>query len=117
MQLRKLGIAQVGYEIVGESRYLEEQKEIFVFRILQESFNNIIRHSHAKEVTILLSYEPDQLLLSITDNGNGFDQSIIDNRQSSGIGNMTKRAAMIGARFSLASRIGKGTAINLHLPF
>jgi len=117
MQLRKLGIAEVGYEIMGESAYLEEQKEIFVFRILQESFNNIIRHSQAKEVKILLSYEPDRLSLSITDNGKGFDQSIIDNRQSSGIGNMTKRAAMIGAHFSLVSKIGKGTTINLHLSF
>jgi two-component system, NarL family, sensor kinase len=117
MQLRKVGTAEVKYEVTGEGKYLEEQKEIFVLRIVQEAVNNIIRHSLAAEVRILLNYEPDRLSLSVTDNGKGFDPSIVESRQSSGINNMTKRAAMIGAYLILESKIGEGTTVNLCVPF
>jgi two-component system NarL family sensor kinase len=46
-QLKKLELPAVVYEVEGEYQFLDEQKEIFILRILQEAFNNIIRHSEA----------------------------------------------------------------------
>src|SRR6185312_6907487 len=115
-QLRKLGFADVSYEIDGDSKFLEEQKEIFILRIVQEAANNIIRHAEAREVSIQLGYEPDKLLVAVKDNGKGFDVNAVKGKQSSGICNMTRRAHMIGGKLEIDSKPGEGTLIRLCLP-
>jgi signal transduction histidine kinase len=115
--LRRLELLEVNFDVIGESRFLVEQTEIFILRIVQEAVNNIIRHSDARKVGILLSYEQDQLCLSVDDNGKGFDQSIVRNHQSSGIINMTKRAKLIGAAFNIRSSPGAGTTLRLTVPY
>ena len=115
--LRKLDLLEVDFEVRGESRFLDDQKEIFILRIIQEAVNNIIRHSEARKVGILLSYEPGQLFLSVMDNGKGFDESTVRSPQSSGIINMTKRAKIIGATFHIGSRPGAGTTMRLAVPY
>jgi two-component system NarL family sensor kinase len=116
-QLKKLELPVVDYVVEGEYQFLDEQKEIFILRILQEAINNIIRHSEARRVNILLSYRDTELSLSISDNGKGFNRSAISNHRSSGINNMTKRAKMIGAIFNVESRTGAGTTVNLSLSY
>jgi signal transduction histidine kinase len=116
-QLRKLELPEVNYEVKGEYQFLDEQKEIFILRILQEAVNNIVRHSDARAVTIQLNYTEANLSLHIADNGKGFDPALIVNGSSSGIGNMNRRAEMIGAIFNIDSTLGVGTAVNLLVPF
>jgi len=116
-QLKKLELPEVSYEVNGEYQFLDEQKEIFILRILQEAVNNIIRHSDARVVTIQLNYTQTNLSLHIADNGKGFDPTVIGNGNSSGISNMNKRARMIGAIFNITSTIGAGTAVNLLVPY
>lgn len=115
--LKKLEVVEVNFEVIGENRFLDEQKEIFIFRIVQEAVNNIIRHSDARKVNILLSYEQGQLSLSVADDGKGFDRSVVHSPQSSGIINMTKRAKLIGASFNIWSNLGTGTNVNLAVPY
>lgn len=118
IQLRKLELPEVVYEVDGEYQFLDEQKEIFILRILQEAINNIIRHSEARLVNIQLSYQQNNLSLSIRDNGKGFSASGGGGgAKTSGIGNMTKRAKMIGAVYSIESRIGMGTTVSLSVPY
>jgi two-component system NarL family sensor kinase len=117
IHLKRLDQVEVNFGVLGESRFLDEQKEIFILRIIQEAVNNLIRHSDARKVDILLNYEPGQLSLSVTDNGKGFDPSIVRNRQSSGIINMTKRAKMIGGTFTILSSMGAGTTVLLSVPY
>ena len=116
VQLKKLELPEVNYEVKGEYQFLDEQKEIFILRILQEAVNNIVRHSEARAVTIQLNYTETNLSLHIADNGKGFDPGVISHGNSSGIGNMNKRAEMIGAVFNINSSIGTGTAVNLLVP-
>jgi signal transduction histidine kinase len=108
---------EVNFEVTGESRFLDEQTEIFILRIIQEAINNILRHSNARKVTILINYEQGKLSLSVADNGKGFDESIVRNHQSSGIVNMTKRAKLIGATFNIGSSPGEGTIVQLFVPY
>lgn len=115
-QLQKPGVAEISYAVDGESRFLDEQKEIFILRIAQEAINNIIRHSQATRVDIRLEYRPDGLSMSISDNGKGFDQSVAKRKPSSGISNMRRRANMIGAQFIIQSKTGEGTLIRLYMP-
>jgi len=116
-QLKKLELPVVDYVVEGEYQFLDEQREIFILRILQEAINNIVRHSEARRVNILLSYRETGLSLSISDNGRGFNLSTIAHHRSSGINNMTKRAKMIGALFSVESNAGNGTTVRLSVPY
>jgi len=116
-QLRKLELPAVNYEVKGEYQFLDEQKEIFILRILQEAANNIVRHSEARTVTIQLNYTETNLSLHIADNGKGFDPAVISHGNSSGVSNMNKRAEMIGANFKIDSAPGAGTVVRLVVPY
>jgi two-component system NarL family sensor kinase len=117
-QLQKLAIGEVVYEISGDYQFLDEQKEIFILRILQEAINNVIRHSRATNIKILLTYENNSLILTIHDDGIGFNTTIInDQKNTSGLSNMMKRANMINAVFHIESAIQGGTEITIVVPY
>jgi signal transduction histidine kinase len=115
--LRKLEVAEVQFDVLGENRFMDEQKEIFILRIIQEAINNIVRHSDARKVNVLLSYELSHLSLTVRDDGKGFDRSAVPNPKSTGITNMTKRARLIGAIIDIQSSSGTGTTVNLTVPY
>jgi hypothetical protein len=115
--LKKLGVVEVRFAVKGENRFMDEQTEIFILRIIQEAINNIVRHSDAHKVNVLLSYEQSQLSLSVEDDGMGFDPSAAINPKSAGIHNMTKRAGLIGATLDIHSTPGEGTTVNLSVPY
>lgn len=86
-----------------------------VFLIFKESVNNLVRHSGCTEAEIEFRVEDDWLALRVSDNGAGFDAS----RQSDGHGlmSMRDRARDTGGDFEVLSGNGKGTTVNLKLPF
>jgi two-component system NarL family sensor kinase len=120
-QLQKAGSYHILFDVKGNCQHLEEQKEIIIFRILQETINNIVRHAAAKEVIVLLSYLANRVILYIRDNGGGFDPgmvSYLDRKNDiSGIRNMMKRAKMIDADFRIKSNPGAGTIITVSVPY
>jgi len=105
--------------VTGEPNLLPDTKEIFLFRIVQEAINNIIRHSNASEIWISLEYAKNFLVLQVRDNGSGFilDEKISGPDPVSGIYNMQRRAKIIEAEFELDSQVGKGTCIKVITPF
>jgi signal transduction histidine kinase len=111
--------AAAGVEIVVQSagipRKLPAVTEHNLLRVAQEALANALKHSGAKQIMIVLEYEPSQIQLSISDDGHGFD--ITTDSQASGghfgLLDMRERAEKIGARFSLASLPGHGTEILL----
>jgi signal transduction histidine kinase len=118
IQLQKLTTPQVTYELKGDYQFLDEQREIFILRILQEAINNVIRHSGAVRLHISLIYENNSLTMVIRDNGKGFNTSAIETRKNtSGLNNMMKRAKMIDARFQVDSILNSGTEITLVVPY
>jgi two-component system, NarL family, sensor kinase len=116
-QLKKLEKLKVICRINGDYRFLDEQKEMFILRILQEAINNVIRHSEADTIEILLSYMDRNLSLLIRDNGKGFNIANVQKGKTSGISNMTKRAKMIGAKFNIDSSARTGTLIVITVPY
>ncbi|HWZ21209.1 MAG TPA: ATP-binding protein [Cytophagaceae bacterium] len=109
--------AQLG--VTGEPKTLPDTKEIFLFRIVQEAINNIIRHSKASDIWISLEYAKNFLALQVRDNGNGFilDEKISGPDLVSGIHNMQRRAKIIEAEFEIDSQVGKGTCIKVITPY
>jgi signal transduction histidine kinase len=93
---------------------LNENIEISVYRIIQEIFNNILKHAQATEIGIsLIRQAEEKLELSITDNGIGFDTGEII--KSSGIGwkNIYSRLAIINGTLNINSKKNSGTCIEI----
>lgn len=98
-----------------EDTFLEEESAMAVFRIVQESLTNIVKHAYATHVHILLNDLETHLLLSIRDNGCGFDTKS-QYKESFGLVGIEERAIMIGGKLSIFSTPGNGTYIELHVP-
>jgi two-component system, NarL family, sensor kinase len=117
--IKKTGSFETGFEISGTIRKLEAQKELILFRIVQEVLNNIIKHSRATMINIKLQYELSLFSLQISDNGEGFDLRPLQENSKFGLGirNMKNRAQLIGAQFEIISTLAVGTTVNISLPF
>ena len=89
---------------------------IALFRVAQESFNNIRKHANASQVDVFLMAIDDSFVLEIIDNGQGFaiDESLAPG--CLGIRGMRERIELLGGEFHLASRPGKGTLVRATLP-
>lgn len=99
--------------IKGNLFKINPQKEMVLFRIAQEALNNCIKYSAAKQITILMQYQPQLFVLQVQDDGKGFDAS-----QITGIGmkSMQNRTQLIGGTFNLKSTLGNGTIVTVELP-
>lgn len=86
-------------------------KEV-IYRVSQESLNNISKHAQASQVFIDLHRSEDQIQLEIRDDGRGFDPQSAS-PESLGLGIMRERAESIGARYQIHTKIGAGTRIEL----
>lgn len=108
-------------QVDGSIRKLEPQRELIIFRIIQESLNNIIKHAEAKTIRVNASYQETGLQLSVEDDGKGAPVSALDMEKNSyrslGLRNMHNRATMIGAVFTLLSEQERGTKVTLDIPF
>jgi two-component system, NarL family, sensor kinase len=117
--IRKTGF-ETALEITGETIRMEPQKELILFRIVQETLNNIIKHAEAKKITVTMNYTPDTMEMKIKDNGRGVDLSPLNAGTDGGFGlgirNMHNRAKLIGADFNMSSSIGNGTTVSLIVP-
>jgi PAS domain S-box-containing protein len=111
MSRKKLGIildADEGYS-------LPTGVQVGIYRIAQETLNNIAKHSRASEVRMRLEATAEGVRLSINDNGHGFE---IDKIQPERLGLhiMRERAAAIGADLTINSAIGQGTTVVVQWP-
>lgn len=96
---------------------LPEAMKTGLFRIFQESLTNVARHSKAKKVAVTLNRENGSVILSIKDDGVGFDKENVTNKKTLGILGMKERTSMIGGSYEIISKPGKGTQIVVTIPF
>jgi signal transduction histidine kinase len=90
----------------------DDHIKIYLYRIIQEALNNIVKHAEATKVDISLLYENDEIRLTIADNGIGFDMTKT-RKSGNGINNMNDRAEILGGTFKLVSNPGVGTTIEV----
>lgn len=88
---------------------------IGLFRILQESLTNVMRHAEAHTVELNLSLSDGLLCMSIADDGRGFDQSK-ERPASFGLVGMRERVLIMGGRLQLDSTPGEGTTLRIYIP-
>ncbi|MAT54302.1 MAG: hypothetical protein CMN32_07445 [Saprospirales bacterium] len=87
-----------------------------LYRITQEAVTNIVKHSKAQSGVVQLMKYPEMLILTIEDDGTGFDPAAVDSKNHIGLRNIAIRSETIGARLDIDSRPGNGTIIALQIP-
>ncbi len=90
---------------------------LMVFRVVQEVFNNIAKHSRCDKVIFQLSIDSDQIDVDISDNGVGFDASK-QTREGRGFGlyNLKERVEMVNGIIDIQSRVNQGTQVKISIP-
>ncbi len=109
-------------DIIGHEQPIDDAVKIASFRIIQESLNNIIKHSKANHVKIDLDFEETQIRVLVFDDGEGFNLDKIKAVQSSSrpsleLAGMQERAALLGGTVSIQSRPGHGTLVETLIPY
>lgn len=87
-----------------------------IFRIVQEGLRNVKKHSGAAKAQVRLRRVGDRLLVSVSDEGVGFDLHDLGNKEGLGIRSMEERAYVLGGQFEIYSKPGEGTRIEASLP-
>jgi signal transduction histidine kinase len=80
---------------------------------VQEALHNCARHSQARSVRVIVKQEPSRILLSVEDDGHGFDAGRV---RGLGLVGMEERVNHLGGAFEVASRPGTGTRVAVELP-
>ncbi|HUC80627.1 MAG TPA: ATP-binding protein [Flavisolibacter sp.] len=113
----KAAVFQTFLTVTGETQPLDPQKELILFRTVQEALNNAIKHADATEIHVKMDFGPTGLWLAIGDNGKGFRVAEIeaDPERGSGLRNMKNRTKLIGGKLTIAER-QPGTEIQISLP-
>jgi PAS domain S-box-containing protein len=96
--------------LTNENIYLSQDKEVALYFISQEALNNILRHAHAKSITVTLKQTRQNIVLEILDDGRGFDPKKVD-QGGMGLHNMKERASQVNGKFKIVSKPGNGTKI------
>ena len=107
------------FNISGKLRELPPEVQTVLLRICQESLTNIRRHAEASEVSVNLKYQADEVLLSVQDNGIGFDLATVQhekNAVSFGLIGMRQRAEQLEGQLVVDSTKNKGTLVQLTIP-
>jgi two-component system, NarL family, sensor kinase len=115
-RIQEIGLFDMSYDLTGNPVYLDAQKELIIFRIVQEAFNNLIKHSHASKTELRIHYESEKLTITINDNGNGFNTDFNDGNRHSGLKNMENRVKMLQGFMTIKSIPGIGTGLTFTIP-
>lgn len=99
-------------ENLGDERISDKNVEVTLYRILQEALNNITKYAQATEVTVQLKMYDDVLLMTVEDNGIGFDvEAVREKGIGFGLKSMENRIDAISGHLEIDSNPGKGTVV------
>ena len=109
------------YKIVGESFVLKSVISLTLLRIIQESCSNSVKHGHATSIDVILEYTEDKIILTIQDNGEGFDTSLVPetirkDNSGFGISMMKERVFLLSGKIDIKSKKGNGCITQVEIP-
>lgn len=116
-RISRAGSLNVEVSCDGERKEPDHQKQLVIFRVIQECFQNIIKHAQAAHVKVAFTYMPSACDISIQDDGKGFEFNS-ERTCTSGLGlmNIFNRVTLVGGVAKVNTAPGKGTQILLHIP-
>jgi signal transduction histidine kinase len=100
----------------GLNTPIDSNTEIFLYRIIQECVNNVLKHADASELNISILIDHQELDVTIEDNGKGFDITNLSEKAGIGISNMQKRIQFLKGDIHWDSIPGRGTTVVMNVP-
>lgn len=111
---------KVEFEVIGTEKPFPPEIKTTLFRVFQEAFNNIGKHTQATKIEVALTFMHPQVILAIHDNGSGFDPNkpMADRTVGAGVGllGMRERVVSVNGTLTIRSKLGMGTIIRAELP-
>jgi PAS domain S-box-containing protein len=114
--VRARGGPELTLTVEGEPRRLTSDQEVALFRIAQEGLRNIERHANAQHGHVTLSFQPSSVLLTVEDDGQGFDPLVAMTGGGLGLLGMRERAELAGGTFEVDAAPGAGVRLRVSLP-
>ena len=115
-RLNKTGAFEAIFSQQGSIPELNQDISVILYRMAQEILNNMVKHSRAKHLTILLKGLENLFILEFKDDGAGFDVNEKKQSRGAGLRNLEHRARMINAKLHIESNPGIGTRVRIELP-
>ena len=103
-------------QVDGSPYSFTPEQDLLLYRIIQESLQNVLKHADATELSVTALYTSKELSIKITDNGKGFDTAEAEKSQSLGMRNIANRAALLKASLHITSQPGAGSTIEITIP-
>ncbi|MEO8516280.1 MAG: ATP-binding protein [Flavobacterium sp.] len=110
-QLKKINCE---LNVSGTVQKINKEHQTIMYRIVQESISNILRHSHSETIDINILFAKNNCTIDIIDSGKGFDFK--NDSKGNGLTNIQTRAELIGAQFKIYSELNKGSKITIDYP-
>lgn len=116
--LNDSGKLQAVTEITGEQERLPENREIMLYRIVQEMVNNTLKHAEATKIKLKIDVKADYLTLVFADNGKGFDAEKVlkSETESMGLKSIQSRVSFLNGDVSIESKPGEGAKFSIRVP-
>lgn len=115
-ELAQRGDLHIDIELGLDDPELPLETATNIYRIVQEALNNVVRHAAATEVSVRVQHTSQRLILTVSDNGRGFDMEQMVSPQTLGIVGMHERARLIDGKLSIDSKQHHGTTVQLEVP-
>lgn len=96
---------------------LNSDQKTVLFRIAQESLNNVVKHAKASMVNVTISNGGSTVCLEIADNGKSFAPDAAKNKKRLGLLGMQERVRLVNGQFTVKPQLGKGTTVCVAIPF
>ncbi len=108
---------KITLETFGLNTPIDAGTETVLYRIIQESVNNVIKHAGATTLDIQLHRDTDSVSVTVEDNGKGFDLAAVKNMGGIGLKSIEARAAYLDGKVDYDTAPGKGTLVAIYIPY
>lgn len=111
---------EANLSVIGLKGRLPQPIEVAVYRIVQDALSNVAKHAHATHAQVNLEMEDNSLLVTVEDDGSGFNiddlQEQGERGKALGVASMRQRAEMLGGEILIESLVGRGTKVSAAIP-
>lgn len=116
-RIRSSKILDITMNLSGEECDISPENQLILIRVIQELFQNVIKHAHAKTAILFVTYTADKLTIVIKDDGQGFDPKAAKGINTGiGLSSVASRVHFLKGEFKIESRPNIGTTVSIELP-
>ncbi|WP_462250410.1 tetratricopeptide repeat-containing sensor histidine kinase [Ferruginibacter sp.] len=103
------------FEQMGTERQLSNTADLYIYRIIQELINNAVKHSACNQILVQLTKTTDKILLTVEDDGKGFNTQQLQHAEGIGMKNIQQRVNYFKGKMDITSQPAEGTSVNIEL--